>query len=87
MTDAEREALVEAMAEALWRHALGFSISDANRFRDYWREKARAALAVAEPAIRADEREACAREADHYAGHSYSAKHIAAAIRARGDKT
>ena len=43
-----------------------------------------AALVAAHAA--ADEREACAKEADYYAKNSTTARNIAAAIRARGEK-
>ena len=58
MTD-ERAALVERMARVLYEHhpyndKWTSAVSDSKR---WWRGMARAALAVAEPVVRADERE------------------------------
>lgn len=66
MTDAEREALVERMAEVIagadgndWQ-ALE-STYNGRQAKAVSRKQAFAALAVAEPVVRADERERCAR--------------------------
>lgn len=72
----EREKLVEEMEAAYRRHFEGRPMT--------------AALAVAEAAIRADEREVCAKVADYWdrSGqnwlHREAGRLIAAAIRARG---
>lgn len=95
MTDAEREALVERMAEATFMRGWatipgGMSAVEVLALRKrtdraVWKmhvANARAALSVAEPVVREDERDACARVAD--GSPSLSHRHIAAAIRARG---
>ena len=77
MTAEQREALVERMAEAIV--AVGYNPATAA-------DIARAALAVAEPVVRADEREVCAKVCDaRYMGDNnredQEARRCAAAIR------
>ena len=58
----DREKLVEAMAEALYARTRSTSTPWAQlhaRFKRRWAHQARAALAVAEPVVRAYEREDC----------------------------
>lgn len=60
MTDAELEALVERVAEAAYMSTRNTSTPWAQlpkRMKGRWFIQARAALAVAEPALRGDERE------------------------------
>ena len=71
MDDALVERMARAMADAeLWRNSwdgIGISVLPMPEpERNAWRNRARAALAIAEPAIREDEREACAKVADHH---------------------
>lgn len=92
MTDDERAALMERIAEALWhRYAPSHHIAWADEpHRTEYTDPAAAILAIAEPAIRADEREACAAIADDIAAfwrlyvereRAEAAEGIAAAIR------
>ena len=105
MTNDERAALIERMAIARHEHrrrltplVVSFGWYDLDP-EDQARMLAeeRAALAAAEPAIRADEREACAKVALRYPieedqhvvsahARAMQSMQIAVAIRARGEK-
>ena len=86
MTEAERNALVERMTDAA---ADAYMDNECITFTAAMRAAIRAALAVAEPVVREDEREACAQIADMatksgLAAAKQHARNIATRIRARG---
>lgn len=107
MTGAEREALVVEVAVAiLARRGFGFYACPMEGGQDAYDisceaiEEARAALAVAEPVVRADEREACitasrhawpkahtyaSENADMYRAQDHAVERVLSAISARGD--
>lgn len=82
-----RDELVEAMAEAIWNaqpRATRYS-KLAERMKEEPRLQARAALAVAEPVVRADERDECVMRLEFaFFAHGSSLPDYVAAIRAGG---
>lgn len=90
MTDAEREKLVERMAQRGCDRADPPGISTWSALsevaKEEWRLDMRAALSVAEPVVREDEREACLAIVATWSrdGQSPTAHGIDEGIRARG---
>ena len=78
MTEQEREELIEKMAKAAWESdgaGCRWEIVVQESVRNEWLREARAALAVAEPAIR----EQCAEMAENY-GYDVSASKYASSV-------
>lgn len=88
----DRDALIEGMAEAMSRdqlerrgqHIVPWS-EEIHLWKEEQRARARAALAVAEPVVRADERLACLNVAHRWTrdGHSATAHGIILGIEER----
>jgi hypothetical protein len=86
----EDRAIVDRALEALAQPTLGYAkkIEELIQERDALRALAQPAQGLDEAAIRADEREACAKVCESYLSespHSWGGTTMAAAIRARGN--
>lgn len=81
------EHLVLAAAKGMCDGDLGAGMWDRCNSAEHnaWLWRARHALATVLPLAVAEEREACAKEADYYDWHSVTARNIARAIRSRGE--